>query len=84
MLDLLSPDCTDLLQPLDVAVFATQKNQIRTLIEELVEEDGNGYYAISKDGAIKIAGIASRGPRIGQNVESSFRSFGLFPLSLVR
>ncbi|KAG2776097.1 hypothetical protein PC116_g22458 [Phytophthora cactorum] len=39
MLVFLPPNATHLLQPLDVAVFATLKNKIRKLIDELVEED---------------------------------------------
>lgn len=58
MLVFLPPNATHLLQPLDVAVFATLKDKIHKLIGELVEEDDNGYYTVSKDDAIKVAIMA--------------------------
>ncbi|KAE9045299.1 hypothetical protein PR001_g5031 [Phytophthora rubi] len=73
MLVFLPPNGTHLLQPLDVAVFATLKDKIRNLLNELVEEDDNGYYTISK-----VASMAWRGSRIGQNIKRGFTACGLF------
>lgn len=84
MLVFLPPNATHLLQPLDVAVFATLKSKIQTLLGELVEEDENGYYNISKDDAIQVASMAWRGARIDRNVKAGFKACGLFPLSLVK
>ncbi|ETN20357.1 hypothetical protein PPTG_21279 [Phytophthora nicotianae INRA-310] len=55
LLILLHPNATRLLQPLDVAVFGTLKVKLCNLIKELVEEDKDGCYSISKSIAIKLA-----------------------------
>ncbi|KAE9027795.1 hypothetical protein PF010_g2565 [Phytophthora fragariae] len=63
----LPPNGTHLLQPLDVAVFATLKSKIHNIISELVDEDDNGYFNLSKDDAIKVASlvaISSEGSRL--------------------
>ncbi|KAE9117634.1 hypothetical protein PF007_g9199 [Phytophthora fragariae] len=75
---------THLLQPLGVAVFSTLKNKIRNLIGELVEEEDSGYYSISKEDAIAVAGMAWRGAKISRNIERGFKACGLYPLSLVK
>ncbi|KAG2766888.1 hypothetical protein PC129_g18329 [Phytophthora cactorum] len=84
MLVFLPPNATHLLQPLDIAVFATLKNKIRKLIDELLEEDDEGYFTISKDDAIKVSSLAWKGSKIARNNESGFKACGLFPLSLVK
>ncbi|KAE8956562.1 hypothetical protein PR001_g31691, partial [Phytophthora rubi] len=84
LLVFLPPNGTHLLQPLDVAVFSTLKNKIRNLIGELVEEEDSGYYSISKEDAIAVAGMAWRGAKISRNIERGFKACGLYPLSLVK
>ncbi|KAG3076001.1 hypothetical protein PI125_g21619 [Phytophthora idaei] len=84
MLVFLLPNATHLLQPLDVAVFATLKNKIRELIDELVEEDHEGYFTISKDEAIKVSSLVWKGFKMARNIDSGFLACGLFPLSLVK
>ncbi|KAG3084588.1 hypothetical protein PI124_g18946 [Phytophthora idaei] len=84
MLVFLPPNATHLLQPLDVAVFATLKNKIRKLIDELVEEDDEGYFTISKDDAIKVSSLVWKGSKMARNIESEFEACGLIPLSLVK
>ncbi|GMG17526.1 unnamed protein product [Phytophthora fragariaefolia] len=78
------PPNTHLFQPLDIAVFATLKNEIRNLISELVEEDDSGCYNLSKDDAIVMASMAWRGSKIGSNVQKGFKACDLYPLSLVK
>ncbi|KAI9980507.1 hypothetical protein PInf_030144 [Phytophthora infestans] len=70
--------------PLDVAVLATLKSKIRKLISELVEEDDNGYFNISKDDAIQVSCLAWKGAKVGRNVSRGFKACGLYPLSLVK
>ncbi|RAW37710.1 hypothetical protein PC110_g6007 [Phytophthora cactorum] len=62
MLVFLPPNATHLLQPLDVAVFATLKNKMRKLMDELVEEDDEGYFTITMDDAIKVSSLAWKAP----------------------
>ncbi|KAG2996398.1 hypothetical protein PC123_g21984 [Phytophthora cactorum] len=78
------PNATHLLQPLNVAVFAKLKNKIRELIDELVDEDHEGYFTISKDEAIKVSSLAWKGSKMARNIDSGFMACGLFPLSLVK
>ncbi|EGZ12811.1 hypothetical protein PHYSODRAFT_334665 [Phytophthora sojae] len=70
--------------PLDVAVFSTLRNKIRNLIGELVEEEDSGFYSISKEDAIVVAGMAWRGAKISRNIKRGFKACGLYPLSLVK
>ncbi|EEY63534.1 uncharacterized protein PITG_15885 [Phytophthora infestans T30-4] len=84
MLVFLPLNTTHLLQPLDVAVFATLKSKIQTLLGEIVEEVENGYYNISKDDAIQVGSMAWRGARIDRKFKARFKACGLFPLSLVK
>ncbi|KAE8976281.1 hypothetical protein PR002_g25357 [Phytophthora rubi] len=84
LLVFLPPNGTHLLQPLDVAVFSTLTNKIRNLIGGLVEEEDSGYYNISNEDAIAVAGMAWRGAKISRNIERGFKACGLYPLSLVK
>jgi hypothetical protein len=84
LLVFLPPNATHLLQPLDVAVFATLKDRICKQIAGLVEEDDDGGFSISKDDAIALASLAWRGSKVGRNIRRRFTACGLFPLVLVK
>lgn len=76
LLVLLPPNATHLLQPLDVAVFATLKDKLCTLINEVLEEYDEGRYSIDKMAAIRLASMAWDSSKIG------FRTCGIYPVSL--
>ncbi|KAF4130497.1 DDE superfamily endonuclease [Phytophthora infestans] len=83
LLVLLSPNATHLLQPLDVAVFATLKVKLCNLIKEVADEDDEGCYSIDKLNAIELANMAWATSKIGRNLKAGFKACGIFPLSLV-
>ncbi|KUF93002.1 serine/threonine-protein kinase nek3 [Phytophthora nicotianae] len=83
LLVLLPPNATHLLQPLDVAVFATLKVKLCNLIKEVVDGDDKGRYSIDKLTAIKLSNMAWATSKIGRNLKIGFKACGLFPLSLV-
>ncbi|GMF54048.1 unnamed protein product [Phytophthora fragariaefolia] len=78
LLVFLPPNGTQLLQPLDIAVFTTHKSKIHNMISELVEEEDDGHFNISKDDAIKVASLTWGGSKVGRNLERGFKACGLF------
>ncbi|KAE8891607.1 hypothetical protein PF002_g19654 [Phytophthora fragariae] len=54
------------------------------MISELVNEDGNGYFNISKGDVIKVACLTRGGANVGRDLERGFKACGLFPLSLAK
>ncbi|KAE9046335.1 hypothetical protein PR003_g1822 [Phytophthora rubi] len=54
------------------------------MINELVDEDDNGYFNISKDDAINVASLAWGGAKVGRNLERGYKTCELSPLPLVK
>ncbi|KAE8986737.1 hypothetical protein PR003_g23986 [Phytophthora rubi] len=77
LLVLLPPNATHLPQPLDVVVFATLKEKLCTLINEVLEEDDEGRYSIDKMTAIRLARMAWTSSKIGRNIKIGFRTCGI-------
>lgn len=80
----LPPNATLLLQPLDVAVFAPSKGNLRRLIDELVEEEESGAFSIDTATAIKLAYMGWARCRFARNLAAGFKACGLYLLSLVK
>ncbi|KAE9034419.1 hypothetical protein PR003_g8338 [Phytophthora rubi] len=60
------------------------RSKIHNMISELVNEDGNGYFNISKGDVIKVACLTWGGANVGRDLERGFKACGLFPLALAK
>ncbi|KAF4143622.1 hypothetical protein GN958_ATG07186, partial [Phytophthora infestans] len=65
-----------------VAAKGSRNRKLRTLVNTFVGADGND--SISKRSALKLAGLAWQGCRVGVNVQAGFKRFGIYPLSLAK
>jgi transposase len=83
LLVILPSNATHLLQPLDVAVFASMKRKIRRLVDIFAEETDDGFFSIDKQTAVKVACMAWKSCRFSRNIVSGFSSCGICPPSLV-
>jgi hypothetical protein len=79
LLVLLPSNATHLLQPLDVAVFASYKARLRRLTEIYIGDTGD--YSITKEQAIAMASSAWETSNMEENIAAGFKSCGVFPLS---
>ena len=79
---LLPPNATHLLQPLDVGVFKSFKTDLRAYTQELLVKEG--LTVLTKKNVVQIGDKAWKSAIMSkpENIISSFRSCGIYPLSL--
>lgn len=76
-------NATHLLQPLDVAVFASMKRKVRHLLDIFAKETDGGLFTIDKQTAVKLACMAWTSCRFSRNIVSGFSSCIICPPTLV-